>query len=206
MKAVCSGGTAAVAALLWLASAHGAARADFVSYTFTGKDGSTGGLVTGSFSYDTSAPHAPAPPSALLHDAEYPDVRGSLSLTDNGHTYTNTSVAAGLQPNVLILYGSPPGFRGGIYLILPWSEPGLSSITSLPPAIDMNQLANPFFAVTGGLTVPNIAGGPITSVVLQSSPSTAPEPGALTLAAIATAGALAAARRNRRGAAQRRSD
>jgi hypothetical protein len=202
MKAACGGGTsanrmtAAVAALLWLATAHGAARADLITYSFTGIDFSTGSPVTGSFSYNTSVP-----PSVIFQGvALYPDVGGSLSITDNGHTYTSTSVAANLGPNGLTLF-SLPGTEvvGSTYVSLPWSGPGPFSVASLPATIAVNQLPFPTFAIGGGPAAPALGDGSITSVALQTSPSTAPEPGALTLAAIAATGALAVARRSRRG-------
>jgi hypothetical protein len=191
---------ARLAAVLWLAAVHTAARADFVTYTFTGNDSLTRSPVTGSFSYNTSAPHTLLlPPLGQPQVALYPDVQGSLSVTDNGHTYTSTSITANLGPDQLILFSNPPETGAWLYLNLPWTGPGLSSITSLPATIDVNRLLFPRFSIGGGNAAPAIGDGPITSVVLKTSAATAPEPGALTLAAIAATGALAVVRRGRRG-------
>jgi hypothetical protein len=191
---------ARLAAVLWLATAHTAARADFVTYDFTGYDTVTRSPVTGSFSYNTSAPGQVLPASGPPQGALWDDVQGSLSITDNGHTYTSTSISANLVPEKLILFSNPgTEVVGSVYVSLPWLGPGLSSIASLPATIDVNHLLFPQFSIGGGPRAPGLGGGPITSVVLQSSPSTAPEPGALTLAAIAATGALAVVRRGRRG-------
>jgi hypothetical protein len=202
VKAVSGGGasanrmTAAVVALLWLASVHTVARADFVSYSFTGKDSLTGSPVTGSFSYNTSAPSQLLPPSGPPQFALYDNVQGSLSITDNGHTYTSTSISANLGPDKLILFSNPgTEVVGSVYVSLPWWGRGLSSIASLPATIDVNHLLFPQFSIGGGPSKPGLGGGPITSVVQAP---TAPEPGALTLAAIAAAGALAVTRRRGR--------
>jgi hypothetical protein len=210
MKADCGGGSsanrmrAAVVALLWLATVHTAARADFVSYSFTGKDSLTGSPVTGSFSYNTSAPSRLEPASGTPQFALYDNAQGSLSITDNGHTYASTSVSADLSPNRLTLFSNPTNTAGSTSVDLSWTGPGLSSIASLPATItiDVNHLwisLFPQFSIGGGPSAPALGTGPITSLVLQTSPSTAPEPGTLTLAVIAATGALAAGRRGRRG-------
>jgi hypothetical protein len=188
------GTLAKVAAVLWLATVHTAARADFVTYNFTSKDDQTGSSVTGSFSYNTAtAPWGLWPAIAL---AQFQDPGGSLTVTDNGHTYARTDVTAVLHPNSLALWSVPADGRGGILIELSWSGPGLPNLKALPATLDTSALVKPYFAITGSRP-PIVSSGRITSVVLQTPASTAPEPAALTLAAIAATGALAVVRRSR---------
>jgi hypothetical protein len=193
--------------LLWLLAVLGAARADFVAYTFTARDGYTGSPVTGSFSYDTSAPYTSRPPGNQPGAVSYGDVRGSLTITDNGHTYSTTAVSGSLDPVSLVLYGSSAPGAPGLYVVLEWHAPWLTDLLSLP-RFDPSSSQFSAFAITAGPTQPNIGGGPIAAFAAETAspitPLALPEPGGLTLAAIAAVGGLAAARRRRHGVARPR--
>jgi hypothetical protein len=192
--------------LLYLVSVLGPARADFVRYEFTGNDVISRSPVSGSFSYNSGAPYTNTFPlgSTFPLGAYYKDVGGTITLTENGHTYTNTSVFAeldgtSLTSNSLTLFGNAPVSGVAITLDLAWWGPPPGSLLSLPPRIDTNRLlADTNFSLTIGVDQKYIGLGPIT--VSASAASVAPEPSGLVLAAVAAAGGLAAARRCRRGA------
>jgi hypothetical protein len=200
------GGTVAMPiALLCLVSVLGPARADFVRYEFSGHDIISRAPVSGSFSYNSGAPYTNTFPLGWKFPlgAYYKDVGGNLTLTDNGHTYTNTSVFAELQSNILTvnsltLFGNVPA-GVGITVSLDWWGPPLGSILSLPPRIDPNRLLPSTFTLSTGDFPKDIGLGPIT--FSASATAIAPEPGALTLAAVAAVGGLAAARWRRRRSA-----
>jgi hypothetical protein len=178
----------------------GPARADFLAvYNFTGRDGLTGNPVTGTFTYDTAS--RPVPP--LVVEVLYPDVGGSLSITDGGHTYTSTSISGSLQANSLELLSNPAGSAGAVTIVLEWSGPGASSLSSLPGQLDPSRLVPGFsgFAITGGVTQPNIAGGTITGLT-SAQVASLPEPGGLSLAAVGVVSLAAALRRRRRARAE----
>jgi hypothetical protein len=191
--------------LLYLVLVLGPARADFVRYEFSGNDVISHAAVSGSFSYNSGAPYTNTFPLGWTFPlgAYYKDVGGNLTLTENGHTYTNTSVSAELQgttltPNGLSLFGNAPASGVGISVFLSWSGPPVGSLLSLPPRIDPNRLLPSTFTLTAGVNYPfDIGLGQIT--LSASAAGIAPEPGALSLAAVAAVGGLVAARRARRG-------
>jgi hypothetical protein len=170
-----------------------AARADLVTYTFLGTDTVSGASVTGSLSYSTDA----ALTSALPGRSYFADVKGSLSITLAGHTYSSDFVHAFLSPHDLLLttYGSP----GNKNIEVDLSSKTMSAVfpdpTTLPARLNTNALHGSSFLF--GVFVPPagpgqaspqveliIANGTITSIDFASIAEVAPEPGTLTSAAL----------------------
>jgi hypothetical protein len=170
-----------------------AARADIIHYSFSGFDTLTGSPVSGSFSYQTSAPGHDSSPDRTF----FLDVGGQLILNALGRTDTSNSVTGVLQPQSLALV-SLNGQGGGFGVILKSANPGMTvfpDLTSLPPKLDPAALSGSEFSITDprGQTV--LASGAIRLDGPVIEASQAPEPGARTLAGLGFALALLYRRR-----------
>jgi hypothetical protein len=197
----------------WLASAlfipwlsAGSARADFVSYTFTGTDMTSGATLTGTFSYQSSSPATSVLPSETI----FGNVHGELRLSLNGHTESTTSVSAILQTGSLQLFSNNAGGGRGFAIDLTTRGPGavlFPSLSSLPGTLNAKSLSGSTFSI---YATPASAGplggtptyialldrGPITLLDSVNIAESAPEPSAWLLAAC---GVVAVAARAARG-------
>jgi hypothetical protein len=190
----------------------GRARADLVSYTFSGTDAIPGGgPVLGSFSYQSTAPAS----YVFASETSFGNVQGSLSLTYGGNTYSSSTISATLQPGGLELYSSNYSSGIGLAVILASGNQGTSftSTTALPASLNTSTLQGSTFSISRfplpagpGQAAPQfealIASGPISSFGVVSPFAEAPEPGTLVLAVLGALGlASRAARRQSQSAA-----
>ncbi len=192
--------------------AAGGARADRITYTFTGTDRQTGAAVTGSFAYQTDAPASHVSTEETL----FGDVRGSLTITLAGHTDTSGSVSGLLRPGSLLLISGDRTGRGFAITLKP-ADPGSVTVfpdrSSLPATLNPAALTGSGFSiyqgppldVPPGQAVPLAAGNPAAIALLADGPITldsvtiasVPEPGGLALAALGAAVAGGALSRRR---------
>jgi hypothetical protein len=196
----------------WGVAAEGA-RADFITYSFTGTDTRTGASVFGQFGYQTTAPASTVTPSEVA----FANVQGFLTITEGNHTDASGVVSGALRHESLELTGSDPatGRTIGIILASANSSAVFKSLSSLPATLNPSALSgssfllfqgppNPIRLIPGGTSgtgdaVVLLGGGPITVLdpvtITLNDPS--PEPSGLILAALGGT-ALFAARRARR--------
>jgi MYXO-CTERM domain-containing protein len=193
----------------WLATP---AQADLVTYSFVGTDTVSGAAITGSLTYSTDAVLTSL--NLNVGKSGFSDV-GSLSITYAGHTYSSNSIDAILTKGSLNLY-SVGSSTSGVELNLTRNGQSLlfSSLTSLPPRLPINDLANSTFFIGFYVPPPALgqaapafesitASGKITALDFVSVTEVAPEPGALTLGALGLSALMLGTLRRRRGAAKR---
>jgi hypothetical protein len=174
-------------------------RADLVTYTFLGTDATSGAVVTGSLSYSTDAAITSSLPAPRA-DNFFGNVKGNLSMTFAGKTYSSNAVSALFRPGDLLLYSDKLEVDLAINTL---------NISALPGKLSLStQFASSFWIGVAplppgpGKTAPAfeslIAEGTITALDVVSVAEVAPEPGALTLVALGVSAlALGAARRGR---------
>jgi hypothetical protein len=190
-RSICSAGVLLSAALL-----SGQARADLISYTFSGTDEGTNNTVAGTFSYQANAPVSYINSSG----ANFYNALGSLSITVGGQTYSSNLISASLYSQGLTLSNVD---RTGLYfelnLTTSYSGTLLTNFNNLPSNLNLQTFQGSSYTIgqrppppppghVGITLIRGIASGYITALNVASDAAVAPEPGGVLLAVLGGAG------------------